>query len=195
MAEDAPREERESVDARERIFRVIRESPGAHVREIERLSGFGYGAVEYHLRRLEAAGAVRVVAEGNQKTYFAADFPKAMRPLAALVRREPLRRILVALLSYGKLTHQELGQVADMSPSTLSHHVKKLTGKGIVKPEAPGRGAPLLLADPGAIERALVSHGPGIADPALQAYIETWNEWRRPPAPPKGAPDPEEAPD
>lgn len=183
MGEDVPPEGSggaEAIDARERIFRVVRQSPGAHVREIERLSGFAYGAVEYHLRRLEKAGAIRVVEDGNLKTYFVADFPKEQRALAAVVRRDPIRRILVGLLVRGRLSHQELARQAGMSPSTLTHHMKKLQSMGVVTQQQEGRRSSVGLTDPDAVERALVMQNPTLADPALDAYIATWKEWRRP---------------
>jgi len=186
--------EPESVDARERIFRVIRDSPGAHVREIERRSGYAYGAVEYHLRRLEKAGAVRVVEDGNLRTYFAADFPKEDRPLAALVRRNPIRKILIALLTRGKVTHGELAKEVGMSPSTVTHHLKKLISMGVVSPETGTRGAPLSIANPAAVDRALLVQRPSLADPALDAYIAAWQQWRRPGGGKKSPYDAPEAP-
>lgn len=182
--EDLPAGQAQALNAREAILRVVRSSPGAHVREIERLSGYAYGAVEYHLHRLEEAGIVRVVQTGNMKAYFAAEFPRAQRPLAALVRREPIRRILVSLLTSPRLAHHELAEAAEMSPSTLTHHLKKLVAGGVVAQEGDSRHPLLVLADPAGVERALVLQAPALGDLALDAYIALWKEWRKPRAPP-----------
>lgn len=176
------------VDGRARIFAIIRDSPGIHVREIERRAGVGYGSVDYHLRRLVAAGVVRAVEEGNQHLYYVAEFPRAQREMAGLVRQEPVRRIFAALLAFSHLTHGELAQVAGMSASTLSHHLKRLTTKGVVVTAREGRALAVRLSDPAAVERAILAHSRSIADPALDAYVAIWNEWRRPARPKKSAP-------
>lgn len=168
------------LTAERRIFRIIAEAPGIHVREIERRAGVAYGAVDYHLRKLEEQGVIRSQPSDQLKVYFTTEFPKGERVLAAAIRAEPTRRILAALLSFGELAHGELSSVTGLGLSTVSHHAGRLARKGILAARRDGRRTLFALADRARVERALVRHGHSVGDAALDAYITVWTEWRRP---------------
>ena len=168
------------MSAERRIFRIIREAPGVHVREIERRAGVAYGAVDYHLRRLEERGLVRGEPSEQLKVYFTTEFPREDRALAAAIRADPARRILAALLSLKELAHGELADATGLGLSTVSHHAKRLALKGVVVARAEGRRTIFSLAEPTRVERVLIRHGHSVGDGALDAYITVWSEWRHP---------------
>lgn len=149
-----------------------------------------YGAVDYHLRRLEEQGLVRSEPSEQLKVYFATDFPREDRALAAAIRADPARRILVALLSFKELSHGDLTNATGLGPATVSHNAKRLAAKGIVLARDEGRRTFFSLAEPARVERVLVRHGHSVGDGALDAYITVWSEWRRPRAaqPERGPP-------
>ena len=154
-----------------------------HVREVERRAGVAYGAVDYHLRKLEERGLVRSEPSLQLKVYFTTDFPREDRALAAAIRVDPVRQILVALLSLKELTHGDLASATGLGLSTVSHHAKRLAKKGIVLARDEGRRTIFSLVEPQRVERVLVRHGHSVGDGALDAYITVWSEWRRPRAP------------
>lgn len=142
-----------------------------------------YGAVDYHLRRLEQRGLIRGEPSEQLKVFFTTEFPREDRALAAAIRGDPVRRIVVALLSLKELTHGDLSNATGLGLSTVSHHAKRLVRKGIVVARDEGRRTFFTLADPARAERILIRHGHSIGDGALDAYITVWSEWRRPRAP------------
>ena len=177
---DRPPPPEPELSASRRIFRTVLEHPGIHMREIERRAQVGYGAVAYHLRKLEADGLIRSQTADQFKVYFAADFPKAERALAVALRSEPARKLFVSLLSLGEITHGELASVTGLGLSTVSNHARRLARAGFLTARRDGRRTFFALADRAAVERALIRHGHSLGDAALDAYITVWGEWRRP---------------
>ncbi len=141
-----------------------------------------YGTAEYHLHALEDAQLVRAVEDGNLKRYFAADFAFADHTLLGLLRKRPVRAVVMALLERGELTHQDLAAAAGIKPPTLSYHLPRLQAAGLVAVRHEGRFAWVRLADPKLIARLLVTHGRSLADGAVDRFVETWSGFGLPPS-------------
>ncbi len=163
-----------ALENRRRLYDFIRRTPGAHMREIQRALGLPYGTAEYHLRALEDAELVRTAVDGNLKRYFAADFAFADRSLLGLLRKRPVRAVVLALLERSELSHQDLAEAAGIKPPTLSYHMPKLEAAGVVGVRREGRFTLVRLSDPKLMARLLVTHGRSMADGAVDRFLETW---------------------
>ena len=188
---------------------MIRGSPGIHLREIVRRLELPYGTAEYHLRVLEQEEIVRAVVEDNFRRYYPADFAFSDRAVLGILRKRPTRRIAVALLERGEMTHRDLAAAAGLKPSTLSYHLQRLESAKIASVARQGRFSRIQLVDPKLVARLLVTHGGSFADAAVDRFLETWSgfeaaprsEESAPPAPlaeppspsrPEGGKDPQE---
>jgi predicted transcriptional regulator len=87
------------LEARKKVFDIIAEAPGLHLREIQKRLNIPLGTVEYHLNYFEDNETVLVKEEGGYKRYY----PKqAMgsedRKLLSLLRQAIPRRIVLFLM-------------------------------------------------------------------------------------------------
>ncbi len=158
----------------------MKRTPGAHLREIQRGLALPYGTAEYHLHVLEEAQLLRTTQDGNLKRYFVADFPFADRTTVGLLRKRPVRRIVLALLEKGELTHHDLAAAAGVRPPTLSYHLPRLEAARLVETRRDGRFTIVRLFDPKNAERLLVAHGGSLGDGAVDRFLETWSSFEAP---------------
>jgi predicted transcriptional regulator len=185
-----------SLENRQRIYNFVRRTPGAHLREVQRALGLPYGTAEYHLHALERTQLVRTSMDGNLKRFFAADFAFTDRTVLGLLRKRPIRAVVVALMERGEMTHQELAEAARVKPPTLSYHLPKLERAGVVETRRDGRFTRVSLADAKAMERLLVAYGRSFADGAVDRFLRTWANFKlhEGPEAPKSAEGDEEDP-
>ena len=165
---------REGLENRRRIFEFVKRVPGAHLRGVQRGIGLPYGTAEYHLHALEDAGLVRTVMDGNLKRYFAADFAFEDRAVLSILRKRPIRRVVVALLEKKEMTHRDLAAAAGVKPPTLTYHLSRLEGANLVAVRRDGRFAYIRLLDPKLAMRILIAHGQSFADAAVDRFLETF---------------------
>jgi predicted transcriptional regulator len=159
------------LDSRRRIFAFVVDHPGAYLREMHRALGGSMGALEYHLVQLESAGLVRVDHEENKRFFPATMDPRESRALA-LLRLEPARRLLVALLSREAVAHGELMERAQLRSPTVSYHAGKLIDAGLVVREKRGRESWYRLQDPSLVLRLLVQHRASFVDRLVDAFLD-----------------------
>jgi DNA-binding transcriptional ArsR family regulator len=176
------------LENRRRLYDLIRRTPGIHLREVVRALSLPYGTAEYHLRVLEHEGLVRAVADDNFRRYYAADFAFGDRAVLGLLRKRPVRRVMVALLERTDLTHQQLSESTGLKPSTLSYHLTRLEQMKLVQMRRDGRFTHVVLVDPPLISRLMITHGRSFADGAVDRFLETWSGFAVEPAPASAAP-------
>lgn len=125
-----------TVENRRKIYELIENFPGLHMRELQRKSDMSMNLVRYHLDQLERYGLVEVVEEEYKRYY-----PKKgeMRvdqrdkKYLSVLREEIPLSIILSLLDEGEpLAHGNLKENLDIPSSTLSYHLKKMTEKGIL---------------------------------------------------------------
>ena len=177
-----------AIENRRRIYDCIKRTPGTHLRGIQRELAMPYGTAEYHLHALEDAGLVRATSDGNLKRYFAADFSFEDRAVLGLLRKRPIRAIVIALLAKQEMAHQDLAAAAGVKPPTLSYHLVRLEGAKVVEVRRDGRYALVRLHDPNLMERLLITHGRSFGDAAVDRFLETWGGFGAPAPLPEGDP-------
>ena len=144
------------LESRRRLYRRIVDSPGLHLRELQRGSGMAMGALEYHLAALEKAGLVTVRQDAN-KRFFPAEMDARDKPVLAFLRQELPRRVLAHALSEAASTKAGLVAALDVPMSTLNHHLRKLVEVGLLVDVRDSREAAYAVADPERVLRLLVA--------------------------------------
>ena len=158
--------------ARAAILQCVQEVPGIHLRQIERETQLALGQVLYHLDRLEKMGLLVSVRDAGFRRYFGAhDVSRQDKTFVAALRQEMARRVQLALLEDGPMTHGELQSRLGVAASTLSFHLQRLAGAGVVDRERVGSANRYALADPEATRRALVLYRGSFRDPEVDRYV------------------------
>lgn len=118
---------------RARLRALVEERPGITHNELMRATGLGAGTLQHHARRLEAAGALLTVEDGQRRRYYApgAQVPEARGALDA--------RIIHLVARAGRARPAALATALGVSRQAAHYHVKRLVASGELVAEREGR--------------------------------------------------------
>lgn len=137
------------LETRRRLFALVQQYPGLHLREAARQLQTSIALVEYHAAILRENGLVREERDDRYVRLFAQ--PVAGEGLSATERRIlavlrealPLRITLYLLDQDTPMQHKAIAQALDLGKSKLSFHLRKLEAAGIVRKTAEGQFEPV----------------------------------------------------
>jgi predicted transcriptional regulator len=173
-----------TVKTRRDLFQYVRANPGFHLREIARALNLSITLADYHLRFLEKNELVSWTMDGEYKRYYPRSQPGDAGARAALsdqekrilayVRQPVPFRVLAFLMEREAATHKEILEHVPVSPSTLSHHLKKMQAVDILA-RAEERGYRILA--PHAVARVMSTYDLATPD-QVGTWIRVWGEFR-----------------
>jgi DNA-binding transcriptional ArsR family regulator len=122
----------EPADTKVMLMKHIEETPGIRYRELLRLTGLVNGVLTYHLSALERANVIKVNRESRVTRYYPVSVSDKESSILKFVRHEPIRQILLFILEHDMCTFNEIVDHTGKAPSTVSLHLKRLRGAGII---------------------------------------------------------------
>jgi DNA-binding transcriptional ArsR family regulator len=163
------------LQARRRIVEFIRESPGLHMRELASRLDMPVSTLEYHCYQLTKHGHLVTRESAGFKSYYPGEgMDRRDKDVLYLVRHLAPRRICAHLLLHPGATPKELRETLDFSAPTLTFHLNKLRGAGIVTEEPAGRTKKLLVADPERVANLLVTYRKSFMDDVVDRFAAAW---------------------
>lgn len=172
----SPEEEKRilELDARKKIFDVVKKYSGCHFREIERKCGLSTGSVKYHLDYLTRNGLITLEKKENNLRYFPIQVLQENKKLLGLLRQASIRKILLYML-YNAGNHEQIVGFVKLSPSTVSWHLRKLEENEIIRPIKKGRKTFYeLLIDKKDIVNLLITYQESFFDSMVDNAVEMW---------------------
>jgi DNA-binding transcriptional ArsR family regulator len=121
-----------AADTRVLLMKNIEQTPGIRYRELLRLTGLVNGVLSYHLSALERANVIKVNRESRITRYYPVNVSDKESAILKFVRHEPIRQILLFILEHDMCTFNEIVDHTGKAPSTVSSHLKRLRGAGII---------------------------------------------------------------
>jgi DNA-binding transcriptional ArsR family regulator len=121
-----------AADTRVLLMKNIEQTPGIRYREILRLTGLVNGVLSYHLSALERANVIKVNRESRITRYYPVNVSDKESAILKFVRHEPIRQILLFILEHDMCMFNEIVDHTGKAPSTVSSHLKRLRGAGII---------------------------------------------------------------
>jgi len=112
---------------RGRMIEYIRHNPGAHFSMIKKDLDMPNGSAGYHLRVLESSGFIRARSDGFYKRFY----PHGYR-IPEFVLDGMEQNIVAFVQAEPGIAQKDLAQRIGLSPSTVSHHIKRLKRKRVV---------------------------------------------------------------
>ncbi len=164
------------IKLRKRIYDIVRQFAGSHFREIQRRSGLATGTVQHHLHALVKHGLVRETKQGQYSIYFPRELPAGNERVLSALRQESIRNILLILIIQEPRTNEEIVKLVNLSPSTVSWHLKILQARGIVHAQREGRKTFYRLAcDKQEIKDLLITYQESFFDKLVDHVVEMWS--------------------
>lgn len=120
------------LESRRKIYEVVRQHAGSHLREIQRASDLSFGMISYHLSYLERHNLIKEEKDGNYVRYYPVSVDTKNEKLLGLLRQRSVRTILLFIVTHEGASHQEISAGVTLSPSTTTWHLKKLIENNIV---------------------------------------------------------------
>ena len=164
------------LETRKKIYSVIKKFAGSHFRAIQRKSGLAVGSVQHHIRFLVKRGLVMEAKEGKNLVYFPREFKLEHTVLLSLLRQESIRKILLFILIKNKCNHEQIVAFVNLSPSTVSYHLKKLQAQNIITIQKQGRKTFYQLScDKKELINLLITYQESFVDTLVDNIVEMWS--------------------
>ena len=165
------------LETRKRVYDLVVQNPGVHLREIERRSNLPLGVVRYHLDRLQREELIYAQEDRYFKRFYPKDkIPSVQKETFEVLRQASLRRIVLHLLNSPGSTHQNLMNTLQLPASTLSTYLSILLKKNVVRRERKGKENQYFITDEESVMKVLVVYRPTfldqLVDHAISIYME-----------------------
>ncbi len=124
---------------RRSLVDAVEANPGIHYQALVRLAGSGKGATEHHLRKLVTAGLLVRHQGPGYTCFFPPRTDHRVAAAAGVLKSASARRVLEAVQAQPGISSVRLAAVTGLDASTVSHHVHRLAGAGLLEPSRVGR--------------------------------------------------------
>ncbi|MFX1449927.1 MAG: winged helix-turn-helix transcriptional regulator [Promethearchaeota archaeon] len=129
-------------NTRSRIYNLILEDEGIHLREVCRKLDKKMGVIQYHINVLEKAGLINSLKDGRYRRFFVNNHPNSdskRNLIISVLKREPSYKILQTLLENNKVYHNDLANLLQISSQAITWHIKRLQAYEIIDCEKEGK--------------------------------------------------------
>jgi DNA-binding transcriptional ArsR family regulator len=127
-------------EVRERIFQMIKASPGLSASALAQAAGVAWGTTIYHLDVLEQTRMVTSIREGRHRRYFENGAQlTATKETVAVLCNPVTSQVAQRVKSTPGLTQKDLAQATGLSPQALHWHLVRLVKTGVVRKQREGR--------------------------------------------------------
>ena len=92
------------------------------------------------------------------------------------MRDENIKKIALVLLTKRKVTNKRLAKLLELSPSTISFHLKKLEEADLIIKKQEGRKTLFGLTDKKKIKDILLAHEKSFVDGLVDNFIDIWGK-------------------
>jgi DNA-binding transcriptional ArsR family regulator len=165
-----------AADTRVLLMKNIEQTPGIRYRELLRLTGLVNGVLSYHLSALERTNMIKVNRESRITRYYPVNVSDKESAILKFVRREPIRQILLFILEHDMCTFNEIVDHTRKAPSTISSHLKRLRGAGIILIRHGEYHQLYRVAEGDLIAEVLSKYTASFTDKAVDNYTEMLEE-------------------
>jgi predicted transcriptional regulator len=161
---------------RRKIYDVIEENPGIHLRELQRVLDTPLTTLEYHLSYLVRRKIIYSENDLHFKRYYAKPLEKEDKKVIVALRQKRLREIVLLVLSEEKVKYQFLCEYLNLPNSTLSFYLKYLVDNGILAKEKVGYETLYTVKDEDRVAKVLIAYRSSFLDKLVDKSLNTWLE-------------------
>ena len=126
---------------RERLYDFIKSCPGVYFNEIIKKTGLNRGTVKYHIDVLKTQNMIESYKANGKIRYFQNNFTYEEKDKAviAALKNDVDQKIILEILNDQCITNKTLVEKIGVSASTISWHIRRLKGQGIVEDNRQGQ--------------------------------------------------------
>jgi len=126
---------------RNTLFSLIRSRPGISFVELLQETAISRGALTYHLARMRITGKIILLEDHGITSYFenSGKYDLGEQKVLKYLRQDTDRQILVTLAGNPLMSRRDFEKILGISGPTITWHMKRLTGDGLLSIRKDGR--------------------------------------------------------
>ncbi len=141
-------------EGRDVLMTIVDQNPGIGLKDLSEQSGLGWGTTVYHMSRLETAGFVASMKNGQHRHFFKNGHPAAlMKNHVAVLRNQTAGNMARFLLATPGSTQSAIAKRLGLGAPTVTKYVKRMERQGLVQVVQDGRSK--IVQPTGALQSAL----------------------------------------
>lgn len=161
---------------RRKIYEVIDDSPGIHLRELQRVLNMPLTTLEYHLSYMARKKIIYSERDTHYKRYYAKTLDVDDKKVLSALRQKRMREIVLLVLSKGKAKYQFMADYLKVPHSTLSFYLKYLVDHGILVKDKIGYETIYTVKDEDKVLKVLVAYKASFLDKLIDKTLAMWLE-------------------
>lgn len=161
---------------RRKIYEAIGDSPGIHLRELQRSIDVPLTTLEYHLSYMSRKNIIYSETSGHYRRYYAKPLDETDRKVLSALRQKRMREIVLLVLSNGKAKYQFMANYLKIPHSTLSFYLKYLVDNDILVKDKVGYETIYTVKDEDKVAKVLVTYKAGFLDKLIDRTLAMWLE-------------------
>jgi predicted transcriptional regulator len=118
---------------RSKIFGLICQNPGIHLREMQRALGVSFNSIRYNTEKMTSSGEIICEKSTGYSRFYPPDMSEKDRQFYSVSRNKTTFKILAELSTEPLLSNKELVARTGFAKSTISEHVHELLSANLVK--------------------------------------------------------------
>ena len=128
-------------DTRNKIYNLIADNEGIHLREVCRKLGKQMGVIQYHIYVMERAGIITSHKDGRYRRFFLNLTRNYAEKTAiiSLLKRNTTNEIITQILEKKEISHAELASILGITSQAITWHIKKVVKYDLIKSERQGK--------------------------------------------------------
>ena len=126
--------DKDKVDKRKLLLKIIDLSPGIRYRELLRITNLNNGTLSHHLSTLEKSSIIKVLRSENSNItrYYPSSVPNEETIILGFLKIKTTKELIVKLLEKKSCTFNELVLHVNKAPSTTSWNIKRLLDSNVI---------------------------------------------------------------
>ena len=149
---------------RRKIYETIEDTPGIHLRELQRNLNIPLTTLEYHLSYMARKKIIYSETDTHYKRYYAKPLDDADKKVLSALRQKRMREIVLLVLSNGKAKYQYMSDYLKIPHSTLSFYLKYLVDNSILVKDKVGYETIYTVKDEDKVAKVLVAYKASFLD-------------------------------
>ena len=162
-------------DNRQMILKLVLDSPGIHLRGVQKALGVSFSTVRYHVWGLAGRGELDCERRGRYLRLFPHGMSEGEREVFSRLQRSAAQKVLVQMIKREHWRNKDIASASGLAESTVSRERKAFRELGllVVLPSPQGRGENRLV-DSELLSR-IIKLSRSRMRRAVDNYIELWD--------------------
>jgi len=164
--------EKDKVDKKKLLLKIIDLSPGIRYRELLRITSLNNGTLSHHLSTLEKYSIIKVLRSENSNItrYYPASIPAEETIILGFLKIKTTKELIVKLLEKRSCTFNELVLHINKAPSTTSWNIKRLLDSNVITRKRGKDCSEYSLKNPKEVEKLLQKVNISLLDRSVDNY-------------------------